>query len=199
MNALAMKKAVPILLLVFSISLWARAQDIRYKVLPARVIDGDTMPYVTLHEVEVYSLRIPRSRKAKKRLSKYVRNIKKVYPYAKLAGIKLSEYNEMLVNASTDRERKRIMKQAEEEINEQYGGELRDLTFTQGKILIKLIDRETGESSYNLVQDLRGNFTAFWYQAFARIWGYNLKVKYDPKSEDRKLEIIVRMIERGQL
>ena len=194
-----MKKAVSILLLVCSISFAVYAQDVRYKVLPARVIDGDTMPYITLKEVEVYTLRIPRSRKARKRLSKYVRNIKKVYPYAKLAGIKLREYEEMLVNASTDKERKKIMKQAEKEINEEYGGELRDLTFTQGKIFIKLIDRETGESSYNLVQDLRGNFTAFWYQAFARIWGYNLKIKYDPEGEDRKLEIIVRMIERGQL
>ncbi len=197
-----MKKAITICIFLISVSFWAGAQDInysKYKVLPARVIDGDTMPYVTLKEVEVYSLRIPKSRKAKKRLSKLVRNIKKVYPYAKLAGIKLREYEEVLANAESESERRKLMKQAEKEINEEYGGELRDLTFSQGKLLIKLIDRETGETSYDLVQELRGNFRAFWYQAFARIWGYNLKIRYDPQGEDRKIEIIVRMIERGQL
>jgi len=149
--------------------------------------------------VEVYSLKIPKRRKDQKRLTKLVKNVKMVYPYAKLAGIKLREYEQMLLNAANDKERKKIMKQAEKEINEEYGGDLKELTFTQGKILIKLIDRETGESSYGLVQELRGKFTAFWYQAFARLWGYNLKVKYDPEGEDRRIEIIVRMIERGQL
>jgi len=91
------------------------------------------------------------------------------------------------------------MKRAEKEINKEYGGELKDLTFSQGKILIKLIDRETGETSYDLVQTLRGKFTAFFYQTFARIWGYNLKVRYDPLGEDRQIEAIVRMIELGQL
>ena len=73
------------------------------------------------------------------------------------------------------------------------------MTFSQGKILIKLIDRETGESSYALVQELRGNFTAFFYQAFARLWGYDLKVRYDPEGEDQQIEAIVKMIERGQI
>jgi hypothetical protein len=91
------------------------------------------------------------------------------------------------------------MKVAEKEINEQYGDELKNMTFSQGKILIKLIDRETGDCSYALVQDLRGNFTAFFYQAFARLWGYNLKVKYDPEGTDKQIETIVRLIERGQL
>jgi hypothetical protein len=174
-------------------------QELNYTVLQARLIDGDTVPYVRLKEVEIYSLKIPKSRRDQKRLTKFVKNIKIVYPYAKLAGIKLREYEDMLLNASTDRERKQIMKQAEKEINEEYGGELKELNFSQGKILIKLIDRETGDSSYELVQELRGKFTAFWYQAFARIWGYNLKEKYDPDGKDRQIEVIVRMIERGQL
>ncbi|MEE4259064.1 MAG: DUF4294 domain-containing protein [Bacteroidales bacterium] len=174
-------------------------QEVKYTVLNARIIDGDTVPFVRLKEVEIYSLKIPKTRRGQKQLTKLVKNIKIVYPYAKLAGIKLQEYEDLLVNASTDKERKQIMKRAEAEINEEYGGELKELTFSQGKILIKLIDRETGDSSYELVQELRGKFTAFWYQAFARIWGYNLKEKYDPKGDDRQIEIIVRMIESGQL
>ena len=73
------------------------------------------------------------------------------------------------------------------------------MTISQGKILIKLIDRETGNSSYDLVADFRGQFRAVFYQTFARIFGYNLKIKYDPLGEDREIEIIVRMIESGQL
>ena len=178
---------------------YAKGQESKYTVLRAVIIDGDTVPYMRLKEVEIYSLKIPKTRRAKQRLTKLVKNVKIVYPYAKLAGIKLREYEDLLMNATTDRERKAIMKRAEKEINEEYGGELKELTFSQGKILIKLIDRETGDSSYELVQELRGKFTAFWYQAFARIWGYNLKVKYDPEGEDRQIEVIVRMIENGQL
>lgn len=174
-------------------------QEAKYTVLNAQVIDGDTVPHIRLKEVEIYSLKIPKSRREQKKLTKLIKNIKTVYPYAKLAGIKLREYEDLLINANTDKERKQIMKLAEDEINEEYSGELKELTFSQGKILIKLIDRETGDSSYELVQELRGKFTAFWYQAFARIWGYNLKAKYDPDGEDRQIEVIVQMIERGQL
>ncbi len=91
------------------------------------------------------------------------------------------------------------MKQAEQEIKDKYGNELRELTFSQGIILIKLLDRETGETSYKLVQELRGNFTAFWYQAFARLWKFNLKTKYDPEGEDKQIETIIKMIDRGQI
>jgi hypothetical protein len=91
------------------------------------------------------------------------------------------------------------MRQAEKELNEQFGEDLKDLTFTQGKILLKLIDRETGDISYNLVKELRGGFTATLYQGFARLWGYNLKTHYDPEGEDELIESIVLMIENGQL
>lgn len=197
-----MKKAISILIFLLFPVLFSQAQEeVGYHVLRAKIVDGDTIPEVLLKELKVYALRVPKTHKGRKKLTKLIRNIKAVYPYAKLAGIKLREYEQVLLDAPDDKARKKLMKQAEKEINEEYGGELRDLTFTQGKILIKLIDRETGESSYELLQDLRGNFTAFWYQAFARIWGYNLKVEYDPEhnKEDQRIEVIVRMIERGQI
>ncbi len=191
-----MKIRTTILLFFISITAVMAQEPI---ILGARVINGDTLPYINLNEVQIYSLKIPRTKKGKKRLTRLIHNVKKVYPYAKLAGIKLRQYDRLLQNAKNDRERKKIMKQVEKEINAEYGPELKKLTFTQGKILIKLIDRETGETSYNLVQELRGNFTAFFYQAFARLWGYNLKTRYDPEGEDRQIETIVRMIELGQL
>ncbi|PLX01925.1 MAG: DUF4294 domain-containing protein [Marinilabiliales bacterium] len=185
-----------ILLLIYYAGI---SQNTDHKVVNAIVIDGDTIPDVTLDEVEVLLLKYPKSKRGKRRLTRYVKNVKKVLPYAKLAGAKLREYEVILKNAESDKQRRKIMKQAEKEINEEYGDKLKDLTFSQGFILIKLIDRETGNSSYELVQELRGKFTAFFYQTFARLWGYNLKVKYDPNGEDRQLEVIVRLIELGKL
>lgn len=168
-------------------------------VVRAFVDNFDTIPHLQLPEVVVFSwLDFSRERDFR-RHQRLIHNVKKVYPYARLAGIKLREYEKVLQAASSDRERRRIMKQAEREIKEQFEGELKELTFTQGRILIKLIDRETRETSYTLLRELRGDVTAFFYQGFARIWGYNLKTKYDPNGEDEMIELIVRMIESGQL
>ncbi len=195
-----MKKLLSFILLTFLVQTVIFAQsNTGGIVLGARIIKGDTLPYINLKEVNIYSLRIPHSQREKRKLTRLIKNVKKVYPYAKLAGIKLRQYDKLLSEAKTDKQRRKLMKKAEKEINEKYGAQLKKLTFTQGRILIKLIDRETGETSYNLVQQLRGNFTAFFYQAFARLWGYNLKTRYDPEGEDRQIEIIVRMIELGQL
>ncbi len=193
---LLMKNALLTILFLLS-SLLVFSQDVI--VLRGIVLDNDTIPQINLKEVEVISLKIPPTNRRRRKLTRLIKNVKRVYPYAKLAGIKLRQYDYLLKKAETERDRKKLMKRAEKEINEEYGGELKDLTFSQGKILIKLIDRETGETSYDLVQTLRGNFTAFFYQTFARIWGYNLKVRYDPLGEDRQIEAIVRMIELGQL
>ena len=106
---------------------------------------------------------------------------------------------EILKNAETDAERKKLMKQAEAELKDEFEDDLRKLTFKQGLILIKLVDRETGSSSYVLVQELRGKFVAFFWQTFARFFGYNLKTEYDPHGADREIEEIVVMIENGQI
>ena len=198
-TALQMKKQFFIIAILVSLGYLLNSQDIKFVVTKSIIINGDTIPYFNLREVEVITLKIPKSKKGKRRLSKLVKNVKKVYPYAKLAGIQLNKYEDLLLAAESNKERRKVMKKAEQEIKEDYGEELKGLTFSQGKILIKLLDRETGESSFVLVQELRGKFTAFWYQTFARIWGYNLKVKYDPEGEDKQIETIVRLIERGQI
>lgn len=168
-------------------------------VVVARIQNQDTIPIVQLPEVGVSTWRLPDNRRDLRRYNRLIYHVKKVYPYAKLAGIKLNEYENQLQSTQSDKERRRIMKQAEKEINEQFGQELKDLTFTQGKILIKLIDRETSETSFTLLKELRGGVTAFFYQGFARIWGYNLKTEYDPQGEDSMIELIIHMIETGQL
>jgi hypothetical protein len=165
----------------------------------AKVENGDTIPIVQLPEVKVYAIRVFEGKRDIRNIQRMIYNVKKAYPYARLAGLKLQEYESILESTKSDSERRKIMRQAEKELNDQFGEDLKDLTFTQGKILLKLIDRETGDVSYNLVKDLRGGITAIFYQGFARIWGYNLKSHYDPTGEDELIETIVVMIENGQL
>jgi hypothetical protein len=183
------------LLLASSLSVIAQEKLVVF----GKIVDGDTIPVIPLREVTIYGWEMVDGPRAEKRLTRLMKNVKKVYPYAKLAGIKLSEYEIILQDVHDEKQRRKIMKQAEDELDLAYGEELRNLTISQGKILIKLIDRETGSSTYDLVADLRGTFRAFFYQTFAKLFGYNLKVKYDPEGEDKEIELIVRMIESGQL
>lgn len=162
-------------------------------------MDGDTIPMFDLHEISILAPYISTDPEDAKRFAKLVRMVKKVYPYAHLAGVRFNEMNTAIQNAPNHKERKRIITGVENEIKEKYGEELKKLTFSQGKILIKLIDRETGSSSYDVIKEFKGSIMVFFYQNFARIWGYNLKTKYDPKGEDKEIELIVSLIETGQL
>ena len=177
----------------------AFSQEVKGIVVLANVIDGDTIPVIPLKEVNVFAFRITKNKREARRYGRLVRNVKKVYPYAKIAGIKLRKYNEILIATADEHEKRKIMRRAEDEIQDEFGNDLKKLTYSQGKILLKLIDRETDNSSYKLVQDLRGKFQAFFWQTFARLFGYNLKVKYDPKGKDRNIEMIVKMIEKGMI
>jgi hypothetical protein len=168
-------------------------------VLYATMVDGDTIPVIVLPEHKVLSFKPFKSKREERKMTRLIYNVKKVYPYAKIAGLKLQEYEGILEGIEDKKTRRKIMKQAEDELDAEFGDDLRDLTFTQGKILIKLVYRETGASSYDLVAELRGKFRAFFWQAFARIWGFNLKNEYDPEGDDKEIEFIVQMIESGQL
>jgi len=163
------------------------------------VIEGDTFVYTVLPTFHFFSPKVFRSKKEKEHYYRLVYNVKKVYPYARLAGIKLREYNELMLKAKSDKARKEIMKRAEDDLEKEFGKELRKLTFSQGVILLKLIDRETGQSGYTLVSELRGAFRAFFWQGIGRIFGYNLKMKYDPAGVDREIEEIVLKIQFGQI
>ncbi len=165
----------------------------------AIILDNDTISNIKLPTYYVVS---PRKFKTKKQSIKYnrlVRYVKKVYPYAKLAGIKLQKYDSLLRATPNERERRKLMKKAEKELRSEYEGKLVKLTITQGKILVKLIDRETNHSSYNLLKELRGSVSAVLWQGVGRVFGYNLKVKYDPNGEDYQIEQIVQLIELGAI
>lgn len=167
------------------------------------VIDenGDTIITVNLPEMDISLMAQYQEMLDTRHGRRLVNNVRKVYPYAKEAGKLLAKYDEMLVNMKSSKARRQLMKDAEDDITAKYSKELKQMTFSQGLILIRLIDRETGSSSFKVVQALRGKFRAAFYQGFARLWGYNLKTEYDPKNnkEDENIEIIIAMIEKGWL
>ncbi|MBN8703497.1 MAG: DUF4294 domain-containing protein [Bacteroidetes bacterium] len=171
------------------------------KGIPVRavIVDGDTMPYISLNEVRIVGDRIFKNKKQQEIYWKLKRDVKKVYPYAIMAEAKLKEYNAKLATMKNEIERKRYMKTAEEELKQQFAADLKKLTVTQGKILIKLIDRQTGETSYELVKDLRGSFSAFMWQSLASLFGSSLKSEYDPKGKDKMIEDVIYLIESGEI
>jgi len=166
-------------------------------ILPTTQIDGDTLPQMFIEEVEILAPPKFRNMRQARRYSRLERNVKKVYPYAKFIKVKLEEVNTNLVDMSDEKERRKYIKQVQRDLVDHFEDDVRNMTFTQGKILIKLIDRETGASSYYWLQDLKGDLFAGFWQAIARIFGSNLKSEYDPYGDDAMIEYIVQLIEAG--
>lgn len=191
-------------LLFFKVNTFAQIYDPRLGdenlfLARAIVIDGDTFLYNTLPVFVLLSPKEFNSRRERVRYNRLMRNVMRVYPYARLAGMKLRQYNDLLLNVTSEREKRQIMRRVEDELEAQFGNELKKLTFTQGVILLKLLDRETGHTGYELLSDLRGTFRAFFWQGIGRLFGYNLRIKYDPNGRDKDIEDIVLRIKYGQL
>jgi hypothetical protein len=169
------------------------------QVVRATVVDGDTIASIQLPEARVNGRWKPRDRKEAARYDKLTRNVVKVYPYARLTGELLREYEHDLSSISKEGDQELYIKLAEAELRAEFEAEVKDLTMSQGRVLIKLIDRETGKTSYDLVKDLRGSFQAFVWQGLARLFGQDLRSDYDPNGEDKLVEVIVQRIEHGEL
>jgi hypothetical protein len=167
--------------------------------LPANIIEGDTVPVLVLDEVTISPSNTVAPPFDPSRYSKLVRDVKKVYPYAVIAGIKLKEYNDMLDTIKDESVKKIKLKQAEEDIKNQFTDDIENMTHSQGMILLKLIYRQTGVTSYEIVKELRGSLRAIFWQTIARVFGNNLKVEYDPVGEDKAIEEIIKQIESGKL
>ncbi|MCI6963377.1 MAG: DUF4294 domain-containing protein [Bacteroidales bacterium] len=193
-------KRLIIVILLLAVSV-AKAQQGGGIVMFGTVYQGDTIPMQYLDVVTISGYVCPLSEAEKRKYKKLIKNVKVVYPYAKQAGKLLDRYTIVLQQAKNDSQRKKIMKQAEKEIENKFGPSLKKLNRSQGKILIRLIDRETGSDSYALVKELRGSFRAAFYQTLGKLLGYNLRTKYDPEnnSEDRIIERIIYGIETKKL
>lgn len=164
-----------------------------------KVINGDTLPMIYLREITIFPPRVFTSKREAARYTKLVRKIKKVLPYAKLAKLKIMLIEIEMKKIPTEEGRKEFLKIAEKKLRADFEDEIKNMTMSEGRILIKLIDRETGKTSYELIKQLKGSFNAFLYQQVARLFGENLKDEYDAKGEDKYIEEIVTKIENGEL
>lgn len=203
-----MRQVVFILFLSCLFSLSAKAQTgtnvDSYQglyLLETVVVDGDTIPVVTLHPAHISSNRKARSKRYQRQYDKLHRNVIKTYPYAKLAGKLIKAYNENLSLLDTEAAREAYLDRCEEDLKSEFEGDINKMTRSQGVVLIKLIDRETGNTSYELIRQLKNGFTAFMWQGIAKMFGSDLKVNYDPSIDetDYMIEEIVAMIESGQI
>lgn len=163
--------------------------------LPTTVVaDGERIPWVLLPEVRVWGYRRFASEEDRKIYNRLKYNVLKVLPYAKLAQEKYDQLQRDLAMTDDKKEQKRLVKACEKDIKGIFNKEVKNMTVTQGKILLKLIDRETGNSSFEMVKELRGGVSAFFYQSLARVFGHNLKNEYN-LIQDRDIENIIRVHE----
>lgn len=164
----------------------------------AEVVNGDTLPLVDLNTVYIYGDYVFKSRRQYEQWTRTKFNVKKVYPYAILAAAKLKEYDKVLETIQDKHYKKIFLKACERDLKNEFEDELKGLTVSQGRVLMKLIDRETGKTTYEIVKQLRGSFQAVMWQTLASIFGNSMKVEYDPASEDIMIERAVKLVEAGQ-
>ena len=192
-----MRTILVIAFLIMSFTSQAQIATENGHICRQEVLDGDTIAVVSLDPAMIPAKRVFKSKREEKKYNRLKRRVIKVYPYAYTAGILMDGYEAELNKLETRKERKKYLESAEDALKDQFEGQIRDMSVTEGIILIKLIDRETGDSSYGLIQDLKGSLSAFMWQSVARIFGHNLKDDYDPYGEDQDIEDIVREIELG--
>ena len=175
-----------------------KAQSSRNDTLKvyAFVVDGDTIPGGRLEDVNVRTKMLQKWRQYWAEWSRLRNAVYVTYPYAKAAGKVMNEVNAMLANVTDKDERKKIIKSREKDLKREFADKLTNLSVYQGKVLMKLIYRETGNNCYNLIHEYKGGFTAGFWQTVAVVFGSNLKQNYDPADQDRAIEIIVQDVER---
>ena len=164
--------------------------------VPAKVYGGELLPANT---IEYTWVRAPMSPAMRRRLEEWTRLRNAVYvtyPYARRAGIIMNDINSKLALMNTEGERKAYISSREKELKKEFTAPLEQMSIYQGKILMKLINRQTGNNCYNIIKDYKGGFTARFYQTVAFFFSSNLKQPYDPKGDDQVIEVIVQEVER---
>lgn len=161
-------------------------------------VDGkDTIAIINLREVYVFPKVKFKNKREEQKYNKLVRDVKRTLPYAKMVYETLIETYEYMETLPNEKARQAHLKLMEKDLFKQYKPELKKLSFSQGKLLIKLIDRECNQSSYNLLKAYLGSFRAGFWNIFAGMFGASLKSEYDPKGKDALTERIVIMVENG--
>ncbi len=159
-----------------------------FQLIRAQTPKQDTIKVYTLPQ---FILEAQKDPEYQKRYEKLVRDVKKALPYAKIAAFRFQMLEQNLQTLPTERARKEYLKRTEDAIKEQFMDDLVNLTISQGKLLIKLIYRETGKDTYTLLKEYRGSFTAWYWQGLAKVFTADLKQEYNP-VEDWQVEQIIK-------
>lgn len=173
----------------------------RVLVALATIIDGDTVPTFEMMEVTIYGRRIYPTARKQRKYDKLTRNVQKMYPIALEVKAILVETYLYMQTLQDDEARQEHLEKVEKGVWDQYYPVMRRCTLSQGKLLIKLIDRECNQTSYDLIKAFIGGFKAKFYQTFAALFGASLKKEYDPEhdEEDAMIEEIIWMIDNDML
>jgi len=164
------------------------------------VVHGnDTIIHKEIKQIVVFPERKFKNNRQKRRYTRYILKVKKVYPMALEAKKLLDKYEPIYYSLEDQKDRRKLMKQLEKELLSEHKEELKKWSISDGRILLKLINRETERTPYSLIQDFRGDVSAVFWQGIARIFKNDLKDGYDPDDEDKMLEEIVTLIELGYL
>jgi len=161
--------------------------------------NGEKLPEIEIKDVTILGKRKLFEGFQYWRYERLVYNVKKTYPYALIVREKFKEVNATLQKMPDDKTRKDYLKDIEKQVFHDYEADMREMTISQGKILIRLIDRETNITSYDLIKQYRGKISASFWQGIARIFGTNLKEAYDPYGDDLLIENIISEIDAGRL
>lgn len=167
--------------------------------LAMQVFNNDTIYLAFLRDIYVFPELKFTSKKQEKFYWRTVRDVKRALPYAKIVSSELARVNHLLLDIDDERERKRYLKQYEKEIFKRYEPELRKLTISQGRLLLKLIDRECNSTSFDLIKEYRGSVSAYFWQGVAFIFGSSLKSEFDAHGNDKIVERVILLVEAGQL
>lgn len=154
------------------------------------VDSGKLMPWIVLADIRISDTRIFKSQADLDNYRRLRYNVMKVLPYARFAAQRYNRLQRELALTGDKHKQKELINNCEDEIKSLFNKEIKNLTISQGEVLIKLISRETGNTSYAMVKDLKGGFKAFLFQSAARIFGHNLKETYDP-DEQKDIEAIL--------
>jgi hypothetical protein len=158
--------------------------------------EGDTIPQSWLPTVEVSAIQTAQLRKRWQEWTRLRNAVYVTYPYALTAGRVINEVNAQLANVKDEKIRKQIIKSRERDLKRDFADKVTNLSVYQGKVLMKLINRETGNNCYELVKEFKGGFNAGFWQTVAYLFGSSLKQPYDPKGDDQEIEKFVQEVRK---
>ena len=165
-------------------------------IVPAKVYNGELLSANTIEYTWVRAPMTPAMRRRMEEWTRLRNAVYVTYPYARRAGLIMNEMNAKLALLTSEKERKAYVQSREKELKKEFTQPLEQLSIYQGRILMKLINRQTGNNCYEIIKEYNGGFTARFWQTVAFFFSSNLKQPYDPKGDDQAIETIVQEVER---